>query len=273
MYKLKSGKLKKLSECEQNAKPVVLVMCGSFNPIHNAHISLFKAAKIALEKPENGFRVVGAFISPVADAYPKAGLVSFDKRQKLVQEAVASHPFLEIDDWEGLQPNYTRTYNVLNHIQQEIRAFYLQQEPEEVAKRKLQDETEVDVVLLCGADLLATFFIPKAWPLNLLQKLVNEYRIVVVNRETPDGYSDIKYWEKKLKDCFMEEEIDGKIYSLTFESASVIFCTLEVPDNTSSTLVRSLVQQISAGDELMRNELACHLPPGTVDSVLEFYKT
>lgn len=272
MYELKSGKLKKLCECHGSNKAVVLVMCGSFNPIHNAHISLFNAAKNALETPHNGLEVVGGFISPVADGYKKAGLASFEIRRKLVEEAVALHPFLEIDEWEGLQSSYTRTYYVLNHLRDEIQSFYLRQEPEEMAKRMQDVDCAIELVLLCGTDLLASFFIPKAWPLNLLQKLVNEYRIVVVNREMPTGCNDIDIWKTKLRNCDMEETIDGTVYSLTFENASVLFCSLEVPDNTSSTLVRELVHRISTGDDTARSELARHIPPGSVQDVVEYYK-
>uniref|UniRef100_A0A2I3GUW7 Nicotinamide nucleotide adenylyltransferase 1 n=1 Tax=Nomascus leucogenys TaxID=61853 RepID=A0A2I3GUW7_NOMLE len=53
---------------------VVLLACGSFNPITNMHLRLFELAKDYMNGTGR-YTVVKGIISPVGDAYKKKGLI------------------------------------------------------------------------------------------------------------------------------------------------------------------------------------------------------
>lgn len=59
--------------------PLLLVACGSFSPITYLHLRMFEMAA-DYAKFSTDFEVVGGYLSPVADAYKKAGLTSADHR-------------------------------------------------------------------------------------------------------------------------------------------------------------------------------------------------
>lgn len=60
-------------------EPLVLVACGSFSPITYLHLRMFEMAA-DYAKFQTNFEVVGGYLSPVADAYKKAGLASSEHR-------------------------------------------------------------------------------------------------------------------------------------------------------------------------------------------------
>jgi nicotinamide mononucleotide adenylyltransferase len=59
--------------------PLLLVACGSFSPITFLHLRMFEMAA-DYAKAGNDFELVGGYLSPVSDAYRKAGLASADHR-------------------------------------------------------------------------------------------------------------------------------------------------------------------------------------------------
>lgn len=61
--------------------------------------------------------VWGGIMSPVSDAYGKAGLAPWQQRVAMCEAAAAGHPHVVCDAWEACQPEYTRTLVVLRHIQ------------------------------------------------------------------------------------------------------------------------------------------------------------
>ena len=65
-----------------------------------------------------GHQVVGAYISPVNDAYKKANLVAGKHRVAMSHLAAEQLPYLEADGWEAEQPEYQPTLNVLKHFSQ-----------------------------------------------------------------------------------------------------------------------------------------------------------
>jgi nicotinamide mononucleotide adenylyltransferase len=62
--------------------PLVLVACGSFSPITYLHLRMFEMAADFV-KFNTEFEVMGGLISPVSDAYKKAGLASSQHRYVL----------------------------------------------------------------------------------------------------------------------------------------------------------------------------------------------
>lgn len=236
-------KLKKIEEIgligDALVQPAVLVMCGSFNPIHNAHINSFLAAEKRLRR-EN-IVILGCFVSPVSDSYRKNDLAPFEDRKRIIELSIQDHLTLDIDSWEGTQPVYTRTYYVLKHLEEEIRAYYKEYEPEavEILNRK---GLNVDVIFTCGADLFETFFLPKVWPWELLQCLIDEFRIIVIKRSGGTTNSLENACEKPGISRITKEN-EGKTIELDLSRAGIFFCTLDVPDDTSSTKIRALVRK------------------------------
>ena len=70
----------------------------SFNPPTNMHLRLFELARDALRA--EGYDVLGGLISPVHDAYGKAGLAPMADRLAMCSLAVASSDWVAVDGWE-----------------------------------------------------------------------------------------------------------------------------------------------------------------------------
>uniref|UniRef100_A0A5K3FAX8 Nicotinamide-nucleotide adenylyltransferase n=2 Tax=Mesocestoides corti TaxID=53468 RepID=A0A5K3FAX8_MESCO len=125
--------------CWQSAvpEPVVLVACGSFNPITTMHLRMMELARDAVEKTwlfhqeeQDGCQssklrpkpsrqvVVAGLYSPVSDAYSKAGLASAGSRCRLARLACSTtSDWLAVDSWEASRPDWTPTRRVLERIQ------------------------------------------------------------------------------------------------------------------------------------------------------------
>uniref|UniRef100_A0A673GN39 Nicotinamide/nicotinic acid mononucleotide adenylyltransferase 2 n=1 Tax=Sinocyclocheilus rhinocerous TaxID=307959 RepID=A0A673GN39_9TELE len=78
---------------ETNKTHVILLSCGSFNPITRGHIHMFEKARDYLHKTGR-FIVIGGIISPVHDSYGKPGLVSSRHRLTMCQLAVQSSDWI-----------------------------------------------------------------------------------------------------------------------------------------------------------------------------------
>jgi Cytidylyltransferase-like len=114
------------SESIQQSQNIVLVACGSFNPITNLHLRLFESAKDFLTH-EKCVNVLGGFISPVHDEYGKrkaAGLADGQHRLEMCRAAVASSDWIAVDSWEVQQPTYSRTRQVLSHFSDSVSKYY-----------------------------------------------------------------------------------------------------------------------------------------------------
>jgi nicotinamide mononucleotide adenylyltransferase len=59
--------------------PLLLVACGSFSPVTYLHLRLFEMAADYV-KFSTDFELVGGYLSPVSDAYRKAGLAGAKHR-------------------------------------------------------------------------------------------------------------------------------------------------------------------------------------------------
>lgn len=274
MYSLKTNKLKLLKDCPPSSTSyVVIVLCGSFNPFHCAHIGLFEAAKKELESPAHNYAVLGGFVSAVADAYGKPGLAPFADRERIIAAAVSDHPNLEVDNWEGLQLTFTRTFFVLSHLQETLVKFYQVREPE-MYEQVVREGKQVEVVLVGGADIFGSFFIPKAWPLNLLQRLVDNFRMVFIERKE-GGVRGEEDARRRMQECAMSQEIDGEVYYLSFSTAKeILFTTFSSPDDTCSTQIRNLVSSYWSGgqDAAVWKELEAHMPLAAIQLTLDVYR-
>ncbi|EFC50192.1 predicted protein [Naegleria gruberi] len=150
---------------------VVLIACGSFNPITNSHLRMFETARDFLQN-EEGYHVVGGFISPVHQDYEKRKptLISAKYRVDMCRLAVSDSDWINIDEWEVNQSEYSRTLLVLKHFQDEIEKSYT-------------STTELRIMLLCGADLLQSFVKPGVWIPEQVEYILSKFGACCIERD------------------------------------------------------------------------------------------
>ncbi|NP_001017629.1 nmnat1-rbp7a protein [Danio rerio] len=93
---------------------LVLLACGSFNPITNMHLRMFELARDHLEDTGR-YKVVKGIISPVGDGYKKKGLIEACHRLEMARLATESSEWITVDDWESQQPEWVETAKVVRH--------------------------------------------------------------------------------------------------------------------------------------------------------------
>ena len=77
-YVFPEQRLKQVME-DSSKTPLLLVACGSFSPITYLHLRMFEMAADYV-RFSTDFEIVGGYLSPVSDAYKKAGLASAQHR-------------------------------------------------------------------------------------------------------------------------------------------------------------------------------------------------
>ncbi|KAF9636025.1 putative nicotinamide mononucleotide adenylyl transferase protein [Lasiodiplodia theobromae] len=155
-YEFPTQRLKKVLS-DSSRTPLVLVACGSFSPITYLHLRIFEMA-LDWVRYNTEFEVVGGYLSPVGDAYKKAGLASAEHRINMCNLAVADSSWISVDQWEPLHKEYLPTAKVLDHFDHELNEVRGGIEDYTGQKRKVR------VALLAGADLIQTMSTPsKAW--------------------------------------------------------------------------------------------------------------
>lgn len=121
--------------------------------------------------------IVGGVVSPVHDAYGKTGLESATHRINMVRIGLQSSNWIRVSEWESQQQGWSRTKHVLQYHQNVINSC-LQSDvngnlngvdnnvpetpswlPPDI--RNLAEQVQLKV--LCGADLLESFAKPGLW--------------------------------------------------------------------------------------------------------------
>lgn len=169
-------------------KKVVLLACGSFNPVTNMHLRMFELARDHLSS-SSSVEVVCGLMSPVADSYSKAGLVPATHRCRMLSLALASNPWVRLDTWECEQKCWTETRRVLDHHRQRLSAEGLPTQTGPKRRRRRQSNenlndasSNVQLMLLCGADLMQSFRVPGLWADQDIEHILTQYGLVVVTR-------------------------------------------------------------------------------------------
>ncbi|KAH9599274.1 Cytidyltransferase-like domain [Trypanosoma melophagium] len=255
---------------------VVVVMCGSFNPMHVAHIAMYEAACDAIQNKKHSDSVegtaslpvkkdlmtvvVGGFVSPVNDHYKKEELRPFSQRSAICTASLREHPSLAVDEWEGLQPNYVRTFHVLEHLQKSVQSWYEMDAGPSEAQLAWVRQHPVRVVFVCGSDLFASFLRPGCWPLKLLRKLLETFEVLVVRRAGSAGCAEMLQQQKNgpVSYEFVEEEDstnttinknEKKKMLLTLDVAAYHFIEAEIFANTiSSSMIRRILMDDPKAD-------------------------
>ena len=78
MYRFPTAKLRR-RQSQKGRTPIVLVGCGSFSPPTFLHLRMFAMAWDSVRMSTN-FEIMGAYMSPVSDAYNKVGLAPAEDR-------------------------------------------------------------------------------------------------------------------------------------------------------------------------------------------------
>lgn len=110
--KMKAPEIKETVITAEKDDGVVLVSCGSFNPITTMHMRIFgmvekntnywiESAKDYFEK-ELQVPVLGGFCSPVHQKYgeKKPGLLTSEHRLSMCNLALQDSDWVTVDDWE-----------------------------------------------------------------------------------------------------------------------------------------------------------------------------
>ena len=103
-----------LHEWKSDHTPAVLLACGSYSPPTIMHTRIFETGRdfFHVGHPDLKIQIVGGFMSPVHVAYGKKSLFNpeFTKhRVEMVKAAVESSDWINIDEWEVKQNEWTRT--------------------------------------------------------------------------------------------------------------------------------------------------------------------
>eukprot|EP00794_Sanderia_malayensis_P005620 gene5620-6311_t len=215
---------------------IVLLNCGSFNPITHMHLRMFELARDYLNKTGR-FDVVSGIISPVHDKYGKKGLLPVNHRIDMIKLATSTSDWIKLDDWESKQDGWTRTRLVLDHAKEQI--------ANGVAPYNLlhPNGSTVKVKLLCGADLLESFNKPNIWSKEDITAIVGQYGLCCITRNGYDGESVVSGTE-----CIKQHE----------DSIDII--PEHITNEISATKIR---------ESLQNGESVKYLIP---DSVLEYIK-
>ncbi|XP_066493481.1 nicotinamide/nicotinic acid mononucleotide adenylyltransferase 1 [Tiliqua scincoides] len=217
-------------------KEVVLVACGSFNPITNMHLRLFELARDYLHETGK-YKVVKGIISPVGDTYKKKGLISAHHRVTMARLATESSDWVEVDDWESSQKQWQETIKVLRYHQGKLQDAYSANYCEEEAtlskpgqKRKREAGSQLpvrknrpssgtegapQVKILCGTDLLESFQVPGLWKPEDIKEIVSNHGMVCITRFGTSAqkfiYESDVLWRYKENIDLVEEWITNDI--------------------------------------------------------------
>jgi len=160
----------RLGAIPQGLTPVVLVACGSFSPLHYAHMRMFEIARNALDSSK--FFALGGLLSPCNDGYGKPGLASASDRVSMCRLAAASSDWIDVDDWEAHQHGYVRTATLLQSVSDRLRS-------------ELRTPLPIEVRLVCGSDLLDSITKPGVWDPPLFPLLFS-FGLVCITRNSSD---------------------------------------------------------------------------------------
>ncbi|XP_051981028.1 nicotinamide/nicotinic acid mononucleotide adenylyltransferase 1-like isoform X1 [Xyrauchen texanus] len=198
---------------------VVLLACGSFNPITNMHLRMFELARDHLEDTGR-YIVVKGIISPVGDSYKKKGLIDACHRLKMARLATENSSWITVDDWESQQPEWVETAKVVRHHHTKLSSSenYIDdvdtvkcgkrrklEQHESICQNSSHINTKADtshLQLLCGADVLESFGVPNLWKPEDIEEIVGRYGIACITRcgSDPENFiyqSDVLYRHRK----------------------------------------------------------------------------
>ncbi|XP_038630028.1 nicotinamide/nicotinic acid mononucleotide adenylyltransferase 1-like [Scyliorhinus canicula] len=173
---------------------VVLLACGSFNPITNMHLRLFELARDYLHETGR-YTVIKGIISPVGDGYKKKGLIEAEHRLAMVKMATESSDWVTLSSWESQQEEWVETAKVLRYHYENLENLSNNEKKnathhKKAKKRKIEEKNEASLeakdvpklMLLCGADVVESFSIPNLWKKEDIEEIVGRFGVVCISR-------------------------------------------------------------------------------------------
>uniref|UniRef100_UPI00358FC6CE nicotinamide/nicotinic acid mononucleotide adenylyltransferase 2-like isoform X2 n=1 Tax=Myxine glutinosa TaxID=7769 RepID=UPI00358FC6CE len=97
----------------QNTR-VILLACGTFNPVTKGHLAMFERASAHLSSI-GSLHVIGGLIAPSHDACGQSTLLSSHHRLTMCHLAVRTSKWIRVDPWACLQQNSQSPRAVLEH--------------------------------------------------------------------------------------------------------------------------------------------------------------
>ncbi|EZF28987.1 nicotinamide/nicotinic acid mononucleotide adenylyltransferase [Trichophyton mentagrophytes] len=193
-YSFPNDRLKKVMD-DPSKTPLLLVACGSFSPITYLHLRMFEMAADFV-KFSTKFELIGGYLSPVSDAYRKAGLASASHRINMCRLAVdKTSDWLMVDPWEAVQKEYSPTAKVLDHVDKIINHDYGGIDVGDGTKRPVR------IALLAGADLIHTMSTPGVWSEQDLDHILGKYGTFIVERSGTDideAIAGLQPWKENI---------------------------------------------------------------------------
>jgi len=166
---------------------VVFLAVGAYNPPTNMHLRIFELARNHFLK--KGHQVIGGIISPVHDMYGKKGLLPAVHRCSMARLAVQSSNWIHISDWETKQEGWSRTAvslnfhkAALNEVSSTSNFDWVTKIQQKIPERNPNDPVNIQVKLLCGADLLESFSVPGLWKDEDIENIITNFGLVVITR-------------------------------------------------------------------------------------------
>lgn len=195
--------------------PMVLMACGSFNPITFLHLRIMELARDHVHSEKLG-RVVGGLISPVGDGYRKAGLISATHRREMIKRALSDFSWMFLETWESEQAEYVPTLQVLRHTLQDL---------------QLKLHPEVRVMLVCGQDLFETLLLPQVWDTADVREICQDFGLLVIERDS----SSCSFGTLSETRQLLCEQLD-------LSSPQIHLVTQPVKNDVSATKIRQLIR-------------------------------
>lgn len=210
-----------------SSAPHVLISCGSYNPITNAHLRMFELAKYHMRMKKH-IIVEKGIISPTNDAYAviKPSLSPAFHRLAMIKLALkdVKKNWIVCDEWETQQKDWVRTLPALRHYS----TIY-----------------GPNMKLLCGADLIESFSVPNLWLDEDIEEILKTYGILVLPRK---GSEPFKQYYQGPKSKLLNK------YQDRLEILDVSFLV-----SGSSTQVRDSVKEGRPIDQLVHPDVARYI--------------
>ncbi|XP_017578578.1 nicotinamide/nicotinic acid mononucleotide adenylyltransferase 3 [Pygocentrus nattereri] len=160
--------------------PLILLACGSFNPITHQHMRLFELARDHMHQT-GLYQVVGGIVSPVSDGYAKQGLVSSKHRLAMARLGLQSSDWVAVDEWESQQADWTETVVTMRyHYNRAAEKRWPSTKDTPLDRPSASGPSQLK--LLCGADFLETFKVPGLWRAEHIEEVVGHFGLVCVSR-------------------------------------------------------------------------------------------
>ncbi|XP_067826461.1 nicotinamide/nicotinic acid mononucleotide adenylyltransferase 1 isoform X2 [Heptranchias perlo] len=200
MYNISS---EPIMEKSNSRTEVVLLACGSFNPITNMHLRMFELARDYLHETGK-YTVIKGIISPVGDGYKKKGLIEAHHRLAMVEKAIESCDWLTVNPWESKQEEWVETAKVFRYLYENLENLSNNEKTSSAQrrrgkKRKIEEKDDnsleakgaygavsftdsPELMCLCGADVLESFDIPNLWKKEDIEEIVGKFGVVCISR-------------------------------------------------------------------------------------------